>query len=240
MWVKRHGVWVNDDFISQPKTSDQPDYIGKPKIADRPHWITIVLGFISPAVAVAALIISFRSLDMSKETLKVGQAAYLSIREGRLSAYNRGEQAMASVIPVPLAEVRYSFVVQNLGNTPARITDIRLRLLQPWGWQPAEWFQKLTHDRLVSSSPADIGPKSTVIQSGSIPVKFPATDVHRIFPSLSPHNSPSRIDDVSMRVELQGRLEYTDIFKQQKDLSWCWTSKSYDNPGEYADNCAPL
>jgi hypothetical protein len=48
------------------------------RIADRPHWITILIGFLSPSIALVAAWIAIQSLRTSQQSMKVGQRAYLN------------------------------------------------------------------------------------------------------------------------------------------------------------------
>jgi hypothetical protein len=49
-----------------------------PKSAEKPQWITILLGALSPAIAVVALFVAFFSWHTSDRSMKVGQRAYLT------------------------------------------------------------------------------------------------------------------------------------------------------------------
>jgi hypothetical protein len=93
---------------------------------DRPHWITIVLGFLSPSVAIVALLLSSQSFKISQQalatsqaSLKVGQRAYL---QAKLYADQTAEGMW-----------RFGIELRNTGNTPARVTNITAT---GSGWKP--------------------------------------------------------------------------------------------------------
>src|SRR5258708_38185075 len=55
------------------------------KTADRPHVVTIILGLISPALSVVAVVIALHSLRVSNMSMRVGQRAYVAIQNGSFS-----------------------------------------------------------------------------------------------------------------------------------------------------------
>ena len=89
------------------------------KTADRPHALSLLLGLISPLLAIVALFISLQSLKTSETSLKVGQRAYLAVQNGELW--------VSRVAGTP-AEVGIYLrcEVHNLGNTPGSIKDQKM------------------------------------------------------------------------------------------------------------------
>lgn len=89
------------------------------KSADRPHWITIALGFLSPAIALVALFISFKSLDLGIAAQKIAQRAYVA---GDLSAEEEEFRLQElKNLPPYLRIWHVSVNMNNAGNTPATI-----------------------------------------------------------------------------------------------------------------------
>src|ERR1035438_4515490 len=76
MWMKKRGLWVPGGELHG--------------IADRPHWITILIGGVSPALALAAVWISYHALQTSETTLKIGNRAYVALVSGRMQFSDYG------------------------------------------------------------------------------------------------------------------------------------------------------
>src|SRR4051812_40114532 len=74
MWKKQKGLWVSEEQGTPAQ-----------KTADRPHWISILIGIVSPTVGIVALVISLQSLKISQQAMKVGQRGYLVISNGKLA-----------------------------------------------------------------------------------------------------------------------------------------------------------
>jgi hypothetical protein len=78
-------------------------------IAPRPHWITIGLGLVSPLLAVLALVMSIKSLNTSKDSLRIGQRAYLRADANLYQEPNHPDIWTVGV------------VFKNTGNTPGAL-----------------------------------------------------------------------------------------------------------------------
>jgi len=89
------------------------------KIADRPHWIAILLGCLSPSIAVVALILSVLALKQSSDSFKIGQRAYV------FGAFYLGDEVPPSSEGAT-KQWRLGLSFNNTGSTPARITDVSL------------------------------------------------------------------------------------------------------------------
>ena len=59
------------------------------KVADRPHVWTIELGFISPALAAVALVVSWNSLALTRQATRVAQRAYVTVGTHVISLIDR-------------------------------------------------------------------------------------------------------------------------------------------------------
>lgn len=84
------------------------------KTADRPHPITILLGVLSPMLAIVALFISFDALKTSRSAMEIGQRAYLTPVITRLYPKPNPNFQEGGI---ELLEV--GLTIQNVGNTPA-------------------------------------------------------------------------------------------------------------------------
>jgi hypothetical protein len=139
------------------------------KTAERPHNLTLVIGLVSPLLAVVALTISLmslrtseRSVRVSETNMKVGQRGYVRITGGRMLFFHPlalllprlGEPATAPSPPEPqeLVGFRFSASVENLGNTPVRFTKLAVQL-------PREAGIDLDRSDLQQDLPPELGQK---------------------------------------------------------------------------------
>ncbi len=76
------------------------------KTADKPHRITVKLALLSPLLALVAAIVSIGSFWVSRQSLEVGQRAYISISDFSAHIDNNNLTLDCSV--------------ENQGNTPAK------------------------------------------------------------------------------------------------------------------------
>jgi hypothetical protein len=124
--LKRTGRWLNRRRLWYYEESPEK------KTADRPHPIAIRLAFISPLLAVVATVISLMSFYTSRESLEVGQRAYVSFSKGSMSvsqiSYGPEDYEKDGVRIAVWSDFR------NLGNTPARFENISIELALPKGW----------------------------------------------------------------------------------------------------------
>ena len=101
--LKRSGHWWNRKRIWYYHDSESSE-------SPKPHTITIILGCMSPLLAIAATAISILSLQTSQQSLKLGQRAYLRVPFGNVEiARDRHGFSRLSV----------KYEIQNIGNTPA-------------------------------------------------------------------------------------------------------------------------
>jgi hypothetical protein len=93
----------------------------KSKIADRPHWITITLGALSPFLAIIALVMSIKSLNTSRDSLRIGQRAYV--------------QASLTYTQRPDETLQWDFGVtfKNTGNTPGELVSYTVSARDEYG-----------------------------------------------------------------------------------------------------------
>ena len=114
--------------------------------APRPHWITVLIGLVSPILGLVALAVSFggykisnrsyelsrQSLEMSQRSVRIGQRAYLAVSQGRFwtnaALPSKDDPIMIGVHPI-------SYNVSNLGNTPAHGLKVTFTFVGPPEWK---------------------------------------------------------------------------------------------------------
>ena len=94
--------------------------VNNQKTADRPHPLTILIGLLSPSLALVSLGISMYVFHDSRQSTRIAQRAYLSshFEHGRLAdapALKSTEQPFNIAVDAS---------IRNLGNTPAYIQSI--------------------------------------------------------------------------------------------------------------------
>jgi hypothetical protein len=202
------------------------------KVADRPHWITVVLGLVSPLLAGVALIISLESLHTSERTLEVGQRAYVALQDGKITFSRitlRSPVPSSTVTPggaeiqagqEQLATMLLSVKVVNSGNTPAEFTSFIPNFKQlPEGWtlKKKEWEP-------TQKTPPSLGAKSKSLWE------------YRESFLLTPQawSDYSRLGRPGLY--FSGELKYLDVFKNKHSVNWCWmTFADEHNLGQVFD-----
>jgi hypothetical protein len=198
-----------------------------PAIAPRPHWITILLGLLSPLLATFAVTVSIlgyrissRSLETSQKSLAVGQRAYVSIKNGRYD--ERSSQASK---PPYLAPMVFSFELFNSGNTPARVDAITLEFSILPGWrdtadQPFAGANGETVTLTLPDKP-QVEAHSSVIVSGE--------DIFNLTEEAWQHARSTITltrSGTLGHVKLHGRVRYQDVFENYHVAEWCWYPSS--------------
>lgn len=125
------------------------------KISDRPHWITILLGLVSPSIAIAALVIAWGSWETSQRSMKVGQRAYLEYEV----AVTNGNQIVEALHADRDFFLTYQVTVTNMGNTPADSIYPKINVVPDPDRSPV----MITFPTLEAF---DLGPKESRILTG--------------------------------------------------------------------------
>jgi hypothetical protein len=151
-WWNRNRIWFYDE--------------GPPeKPAAPPHPKSVRLSLLSPLLALVATVISLQSIRTSRQSLEVGNRAYLSIENTRVTASSSGyyldDPHKHSLV------VTSTMSVQNLGSTPGRITSFKARHHTPDGWKlpphDAECYPLESCEQIIMPSlPRDVSPRSTL------------------------------------------------------------------------------
>jgi hypothetical protein len=162
---------------------------------DKPHWITILIGIFSPAIAVVALIVALLSLSTSRQAMKVSQRAYLTYWVDVTSA----TQAAKALHTDKDFFLTYEVTVTNMGNTPADSIYPKIRVLP----DPDRTPIIVT---FPTGQPFDLGPKESRVLTGQALFKH----LHNIrgLPGFS--------------TGFKGQIEYKDVFGDLQVKQVCY------------------
>jgi hypothetical protein len=113
------------------------------KVADRPHNWTIVLGFLSPTLAGVALLLSWRgletsvqSLTISQQSLNISQRAYISFDLQDLKLDPKSKDVIVQQRSddrhgkYKAHNITLSVKINNTGNTPATLSGNSFQAFQ--------------------------------------------------------------------------------------------------------------
>jgi hypothetical protein len=237
--------------------------IASPKIADRPHWLTIVIGLVSPTIGVVALLISLLSLRTSEQAvrisetnLKVGQRGYISLKNGRLGYIpllqllsprlrlepndsgkdNNNDDKDPRLTLTPFG-ISYQVDVENLGNTPVRFHNLT--------WESSSDIPVVIDPPHNTDLPQELGQKSHSLWEFNVKV-YLNEEGKRQLESFGHFKENYRGRRSAFRyisgfpMELRFRLYYIDVFNEDHSLNWCWGGM-YDVKEDitYTTNCSP-
>ena len=195
------------------------------KVADRPHPITIsfllLSTVLSPVVGLVAVYISLRSLGVTEKNMEIGQRAYLTVTQTAFSTSLKN--ARDSLIPGlkqadHVLQLRYSFVLHNVGNTPGKIADISTDLRCPSGWRCYAVYH---------NNPALIGPRSDIRVDGGADAVLTTAAFERYAAKAA-----------DQPVEGKSHIEYFDEFKRHDSVDWCWREDT-STGSVYSFRCVP-
>lgn len=215
--------WDNDPAKpsnAQVAASAPPTPISAPppSVAPRPHVVTILLGLMSPAAAIAAIYISAqglatsqRSLETSQTSMRVAQRAYLALRMGTV---RRQQPTAVDTLRFPdgrLQRFEWTFEIHNLGNTPASEIEYGLHLRLPNSWK-LKAIDDLEPTSVAGWSPslraANIAQDSSSRRSHVAIVEIP--------------RGARQVWQFEDKLELNGILRYRDVFNGPQEFRWCW------------------
>jgi hypothetical protein len=119
--------------------------------------IAAVTTVLSTLLSGLALYASFRSLNVSNQSMVVGQRAYLSISDGKLEV--SGDEKAIGRKPY---SVSCKFLLQNLGNTPAAVSRPRLIMYAPkqWDSQAGSFRQGIGDESAETKLPLIVSPEA--------------------------------------------------------------------------------
>jgi hypothetical protein len=167
----------------------------------------LLSAILSPIVGVVAVFISMRSLAVTEKNMELGQRAYLTVTNTSVST--GAKDPLKSSVPGlkpqdHVIQIGYSFLLHNVGNTPARIEEISTNLTCPTatGWKCYGVYH---------NNPALIGPRSDVrVDAGADAVLTDAA-----FQEYS-HGAGDHA------IEGKSQMDYLDQFSQKDSVEWCW------------------
>lgn len=234
--------------MEQQKTKPQSEAapVSKPdtrelKTADKPHKITIGLGLLSPSLAVLALVVSLFALHESERTLQIGQRAYVSLQNGRITF----GQMTAGPPPQPTSSLRndepqpnnavangqaqpdhfvamlLTVTLVNTGNTPAQF----VRFTPTYNNLPEGWTIRKQEYKPKDTTPPYLGPKAQALWR-----------YRQSFELTREAWSQFSTAGVMNYLHLSGDLLYEDVFGKRHAVNWCWdTFANERNNGEVTD-----
>lgn len=198
-------------------------------VAERPHVLTLILGLLSPGVAVVALIMSYFSFEISQEALEINRAtlhlvqrAYLNVESTQILLARPRDSSIPRNPGQRVVRLRYQFVLDNLGNTPAFIdvnsfsTDFRM----PERWQSYG---------LQATVPSAVGPRAKASVDSGLDLSLAESDF-KIFLASTPAK-PLRSPILA-----RSHLTFHDMFGKPQHVEWCWT-ENFGSPYVFPDSC---
>lgn len=187
------GIWYYDSAIPR-------------KTADRPHNLTLLLGLLSPLLALVATSISLVSLRTSREALEIGQRAYLATEVADIvSDPSAVPPEFTSAPNTKGLNVRLKLTVKNEGNTPMAAPGS--------GSQFVETFKHFEWSHVLSST-ASSAYVSALSPHSEVTIETPPHDIFTK-PSDGPYDQ---------LVRFTGLLQWQDVFGEKHTETWCYTA----------------
>jgi hypothetical protein len=221
-------------------------------VSPRPHWITITLGALSPVTAILAVTFTFMGYRLSTESLRisqqalatsqqgvvtsqqslrVGQRAYLSVKNTEISIADNTAEDHLSLTGEDVGGslfLRYKFDVANFGNTPADITGVELMFSEFQSpWQFFDWQQKLVPPGapmvMEPGTQFTVAPSTSLIRAyRDIEIKLLQTYKERQKYLKIPNSGTPFMWTRVESVAVTAKLKYIDVFGDSHSLQWCW------------------
>ena len=137
-----------------PADAPKPAYSHKrktsrKKTADRPHRITILLGLLSPVLALLSLGVSFYVFHDSQRSMKVAQRAYPTFHFDSATVSPTNDDPNRFTVEV-------SASLRNIGNTPLYIDSIRRAL---YAIEADDIWDHIGESSTISPNYDSLGPK---------------------------------------------------------------------------------
>jgi hypothetical protein len=205
-WWTRRRIWYYGGKQLQQRT------------AKNQHRITVTLEFFTLLVVGIGVYISLRSLNISEESMEVGQTSYLYVSDGTFDlTYANPADAWHSHWPG--VTVNCSFIVHNEGNTPARLLSLKRRYTQVAGWSREE------QSSFEHVSGTSLAPRSQQFYDFEELFQLSEKAWDRaILDFQAPADEFSRItrlkrDDI---LQLNAMLSFQDVFGKERQVTWCW------------------
>jgi hypothetical protein len=184
--------------------------------AIRPHRITIWIGAFSPFLGAVALVVSLFSLKTSRDSLKLGQRAYLAFS---VTGFTVTEDPSAAT-PTAKAAV----TIKNVGNTPAYIDDGQTMLNS----------QNIRTDKNSTKGGGSFFPVNLVLAPKD---EIPAADADVTFASEIEASCPDEAH--CYVIKFKGDVQWHDVFGDHHTDSWCKSLFRMSPTNIRIDNCTP-
>ena len=219
----------------------------------RPHVLTVIIGLLSPALALVALVMSGYSYQVAKESLKIShdtfginrdmlqvvQRAYLTIEDVELTLSHPNHCYVDTQAGQQCVRVNYQFTIYNMGNTPAIISKPlkhhRFTFPKTWSVPEAEGFV-----------PGSVAPHSKAVVSAGMDAVLADSDfkIYSDFNNWLLRNPKAEVVHFARdQIFGESQLDYEDIFQSggvahnSYHLRWCWTENLH-SPFVFPDSCA--
>jgi hypothetical protein len=212
-WWNRKRLWYYQD---------NPE-----KTADKPHRFTLLIGFLSPALAVVAVGISMYGVWTNRQSMQVAQRAYLVAENCSLETrvtYLPGKLPLKGPITAGLSN---HVTIRNLGNTPAHITFVEVTLLTSFsqGWTMNQGSNKLNVELSPKSVWTDAIDSLVTINSEGLKRYLEIIQIRQRDPGWTKalHTAATKVV-----------LSYSDIFDDTHQLTWYTYDYGNTLPSELA------
>lgn len=187
----------------------------KRKTADRPHPITITLGLLSPVLALVATIISLQSLSTSRQSLRVGQRAYVHVTDGFLHL-----EKAPNVKGKPSFHLTLGGTVHNSGSTPARFLVLQVVTYEPIAIDKRPSMPAF-FSGFISGVPPELAARSEELWRVSGDLQSASQTVTKFIEERT----------TGQYMAFKASLIFRDVFNETHTTNWCWeTTFSSDHP----------
>jgi hypothetical protein len=222
-------------------------------VSPRPHWITIILGLLSPFMALAALGVSLtsyrlsnqsfelsrRTAEFSMASVEAGQRAYVSVTNGTLVAYHPEGEYKTLIDNPPykghpeahqknwnVIIIAGSFTMHNLGNTPAYIDGLHVTVTNSTGdiGGPLRYFEFDPIEHDQIGVSGELGKGADRVAQFGLAALMDDRNFDQ-FSKEKKGNAESPATGSGMFF-VRARLRFKDVFGREHDASWCWLDSS--------------
>jgi hypothetical protein len=179
------------------------------KSADRPHNLTLLLGMLSPLLAVVATSISLMSLRTSEQALEVGQRAYLSPEVADVVSSTPPAYVVSRAPKgTKVIHFRIRLTIKNVGNTPMAASARGTQYMETF---PA-YRDKPVNTIASGVDVLAISPRSELI------LETPPHDI-----LIKPSDGP-----FDQAVRTTGEFIWQDVFGKKHQQTWCYIAQVGD------------
>lgn len=192
--------------------------------SDKPHRITIALGLLSPALALAAFGLAWNNRQLSIQSMEISQRAYLTAENGswELLSGQFGDLERWFV------SSSIAFDVKNSGDTPATLVSAEVELHKPEGWakpiRDSEIGTYAPENGAIDRETIEVG--QHVAARSSIPVKIRLHQAFHVtkdaFEKFNTAAMPGTPSNQRYFLCMTIRIKYRDVFGKLHPMEWGW------------------